>query len=291
MGKYRRLRDKVQASPRVEIALAQPATRAQLETVHSRDYLDRVFEGRLERHELRRLGLPWSEALVARSLTSTGATLAACRAALVEGVAVHLAGGTHHAFAYRCEGFCLFNDVAVALCELLAEKAIQRALVIDLDVHQGNGTAAIFQNEPRIFTLSLHGRGNFPFHKETSDLDVELEDGTDNRRYLELLDGALGQVEDFRPQLAVYLAGVDVWEGDRLGRLALTADGMLERDRRVKDWCAKRQIPLAVTMAGGYAEDVDHIATLHARTVLLFAGHTAEEVARLQPAPQVSLTS
>ena len=197
-----------------------------------------------------------------------GATIAAARVALTEGVAANLAGGTHHAFSDRGEGYCVFNDVAVGARVLLREGLIQRALVVDCDVHQGNGTAAIFQDEPAVFTLSFHGVNNFPFRKETSDLDVTFEDGTGDDEYLSALARHVSPVLDrHQPDLVFYLAGADPYEGDRLGRLKLTIEGLRARDRLVFDACRLRRIPVAVSMSGGYAPDIEAIVSIHCNTI------------------------
>ena len=287
MRKYRLLREQLEAFPEIEIRAAELADNSLLLGAHDSDYLARVLQGRLEKAEIRRLGLPWSEALVERSRASVGATLAACRQALDDGRSASLAGGTHHAFRDRCEGFCVFNDAAVSLTRLLQEKCLKKALIVDLDVHQGNGNVAFFRGDSRIFTLSMHGRKNFPFHKETSDLDVELEDGTDDSTYLGLLESALSQVHGRSWDLVLYLAGADPWVGDRLGRLGITARGLLARDWLVLAWCASQSLPVAVTMAGGYAHVAEHTARLQARTVLLFAGLTHNQIEAALPGPEL----
>ncbi|MEL7061997.1 MAG: histone deacetylase, partial [Acidobacteriota bacterium] len=258
--------------------------------VHERRYVERVCRGELSAREVRRLGFPWSEALVERSRRSVGATMAAARAALSDGAAANLAGGTHHAFADRGEGFCVFNDAAVAARALQQEelapaaggRAPGRVAIVDCDVHQGDGTARIFRDDVSVFTLSLHGRRNYPFRKETSDLDVAFDDDTEDPRYLEALDGALDRTFLTRPELVIYLAGADPFRGDRLGRLALTKDGLAERDRRVFERCAAGSVPVAVAMAGGYATDVEDIVEIHERTVRLAVELAADAGARLK---------
>jgi acetoin utilization deacetylase AcuC-like enzyme len=207
--------------------------------------------------------------MVERSRRSVGATLAAARAAVSgDGTAANLAGGTHHAFRDRGEGYCVFNDVAVTAFALLRDRLIDRAVVVDCDVHQGNGTAAIFLNDPRVFTLSLHGERNFPFRKETSDLDLAFPDGTGDDEYLAALESCLPSVLDaVRPDVAFYLAGADPYEGDRLGRLGLSIGGLQTRDRFVFDACRERRIPVAVSMSGGYASDLEAIVTIHVNTI------------------------
>jgi acetoin utilization deacetylase AcuC-like enzyme len=211
--------------------------------------------------------------MVERSRRSVGATIAAARAALAEGCAVNMAGGTHHAFADRGEGFCVFNDVAVAARSLQRDGHAGQIAVIDCDVHQGNGTAAIFHGDPTVFTFSMHGAHNYPFRKEVSDLDIALEDGETDPRYLALLDQSLSDILTWqRPEFVFYLAGADPYEGDRLGRLKLTIDGLRQRDAMVLSRCADAGIPVAISMSGGYAQDIDAIVTIHANTIRTAAG-------------------
>lgn len=246
----------------------EPADRADITRVHSDEYLAAVLQGSLSPAELRRLGFPWRLELPARSLRTVQGTLEAARDALSGGAGINLAGGTHHAFPGHGEGFCVFNDVAVALRALQAEGAITRAAVIDLDVHQGNGTARIFADDPDVFTFSMHGARNYPFHKEQSRLDVELEDGTGDDGYLACLEEHLGPVLDrARPDLVVYLAGADPYRDDRLGRLALTIPGLAARDRMVFRACRSRALPVAMVLGGGYARDLEDVVTIHANTV------------------------
>ena len=236
--------------------------------VHTADYYDRLVAGQLSEREIRRLGLPWSEALVGRSRVSVGGTLAAARAALADGVAANLGGGTHHAFADHGEGFCVFNDIAVAIRVLRAEGLIRRAAVVDLDVHQGNGTAAIFADDPQVFTLSLHGEKNYPLVKQQSTLDVALADGTADDEYLYALALHLSTALDrFRPDIVFYQAGVDPYHDDRLGRLALTLAGLRRRDEMVIAACHARQLPCVVTLGGGYAREVADTVEAHCNTV------------------------
>ncbi len=235
--------------------------------VHTADYVTRFLEGALGGEEMRRIGFPWSPALVERSLRAVGGTVAAAAAALERGVAMNLAGGTHHAFPDRGEGFCVFNDVAVAIRALMRAGRVERAVVIDLDVHQGNGTHAIFADEPRVVTFSMHGRNNYPFRKVPGTLDVELEDGTGDAGYLALLEQALPRViARGRPDLAIYLAGADAHERDRLGRLRLTFDGLARRDGIVLGACREVGIPVAVVIAGGYGRDIADTVAVHVRT-------------------------
>lgn len=242
---------------------------ATLGLAHCPDYVARVSRGALTRQEIRRIGFPWSPEMVERSRRSAGATLEACRAALIDGVAANLAGGTHHAFRDRGEGFCVFNDAAVAARALRAEGRVQRIAIVDCDVHQGNGTASILANDDAVFTFSIHGAKNFPFHKETSDLDIELPDDTGDDTYLAALDDGLVQVfSRIDAQLVIYLAGADPFEDDRLGRLRLTKAGLARRDAQVLNACKARGIPLAVAMAGGYARNIDDTVDIHAATIL-----------------------
>jgi acetoin utilization deacetylase AcuC-like enzyme len=272
MSKYRLLREQVVERGlirREDLIVPEGATDEEILRAHDSGYLRRVAEGTLERAETRRIGFPWSPAMVERSRRSAGATIGACRGALRFGAAVNLAGGTHHAFRDRGEGYCVFNDAAIAARAMQAEGRIERAVVIDCDVHQGNGTAAILRGDPTIFTFSIHGRGNFPFHKEESDLDVALPDGTGDEAYLaaleEGLDRALGREPRF--DLALYVSGADPHERDRLGRLSLTFEGLRRRDRRVFERCRQAGLPVAVMMAGGYGRDVAETVEVHLQTV------------------------
>jgi acetoin utilization deacetylase AcuC-like enzyme len=280
MAKYARLRERVAAEGAVELVEAPPASIAELERAHDAGYVARAIAGELTAAEIRAIGFPWSEAMIERSRRSSGATVAAARFALADGVAVNLAGGTHHAGPARGQGYCVFNDAAVAARAMIAEGRVARVLVIDTDVHQGNGTAEIFADDPAVFTFSIHGEKNFPFHKATSDLDVGLPDGADDAAYLDALSRGLTEVGDrFSPDLAIWVSGVDPWEGDRLGRLKVTRAGLAERDRRVLDFV--RDVPVAVTMAGGYAPDVDDIADLHLATVRAAHSHATGPYGRL----------
>lgn len=267
MAKYRLLRDQIaQHLPDVSLQVAPPAADRELALAHAASYIDAISDGTLAPAAQREIGFPWSPAMAERARRSVGATIAASRVALQEGVAGNLAGGTHHSYADKGSGFCVFNDVAVAARLLQVERVrAQRrnyrplkVAVIDLDVHQGNGTAHIFKEDHSVFTLSLHGARNFPFRKEASDLDVELPDGCTDDAYLDALTHALDALEQrFMPQMIFYLAGADPHEGDRLGRLALTHDGLEARDRRVFDWAWQRRIPVAFAMAGGYGRNLD----------------------------------
>ncbi|HNU09733.1 MAG TPA: histone deacetylase [Rubrivivax sp.] len=281
MGKYRLLREAVHEHlPLLRILQAEPASDEELALAHEPEWIDAVAQGRTTAAQQREIGFPWSSAMVERARRSVGATIAAARAALFddEGVAANLAGGTHHAFAHKGSGYCVFNDVAVAarLMQIEAHRRRQpllRVWVIDLDVHQGNGTAAIFRDDESVFTLSLHGQKNFPFRKEASDLDVELPDDCDDERYLEALQAALdaawARQASAPPGLAFYLAGADPHVDDRLGRLALSEQGLAARDRLVFERLRRLGIPVAVSMAGGYNRDPQVTVRIHRRTLEL----------------------
>ncbi len=272
MAKYARLRERLAACGEFregDFRVPAAASDAELHRAHCPRYVARVREGGLSADELRRIGFPWSEAMAERSRRSAGATLAAARDALVQGWSANLAGGTHHAFRDRGEGFCVFNDAAVAARALQAEAGLARLAVIDCDVHQGNGTASIFRGDDSVFTFSIHGANNFPFAKEESDLDIELADGTGDDEYLRSLERGLDEtLERSRPQLAIYLAGADPHEGDRLGRLSLTKEGLARRDAMVLGRLAARGVPVAIAMAGGYGRDLDDTVGIHAATIL-----------------------
>lgn len=277
MPKYRLLRESVARDlPQLRVLEAPSASDGELALAHTPGWIQAVAEGLLTPAQQREIGFPWSPRMAERARRSVGATIAAARAALAEGVAANLAGGTHHAYADRGAGWCVFNDSAVAARLMQAEwhrarRALLRVIVIDLDVHQGNGTAAIFADDPTVFTLSLHGQRNYPARKELGDLDVALPDGCGDGEYLDALDAALGQAwtrhAGALPGLAFYLAGADPHEDDRLGRLKLTAAGLAERDRRVFDALRERGIPVAVSMAGGYGREVGTTVAIHARTL------------------------
>jgi acetoin utilization deacetylase AcuC-like enzyme len=271
MEKYRLLRERVVAAGIVapeDLIVPHAATDEEILRVHDPEYLRRVVAGGLDKAETRRIGFPWSPAMVERSRRSAGGTIEACRAALEEGAAVNLAGGTHHAFRDHGEGYCVFNDAAIAARALRAEGRVERVVVIDCDVHQGNGTASIFEDDPSVFTFSIHGRNNFPFHKERSDLDVALPDGTADAEYLAALrDGLDRALAAARADLAIYVSGADPHERDRLGRLKVSRAGLLERDRRVLAGCRREGLPVAVVMAGGYNLDVAETVEIHLQTV------------------------
>jgi acetoin utilization deacetylase AcuC-like enzyme len=270
MAKYSRLRERVAAElPGVRLVEPPAASAAVLGRVHDADYVERVMRDGLNRSEIRAIGFPWSAAMVERACRSVGATLAACDAAQIEGVAVNLAGGTHHAYRDRGQGYCVFNDVAVAARQLQAAAGRpQRVVIVDLDVHQGNGTASIFAGDNSVFTLSLHGAGNFPFRKELSDLDVALPDGTGDAEYLDALEQALEQMAArFDPEFLFYVAGADAHAEDRLGKLSLSTAGMRGRDERVFALARALRLPLVVTMAGGYGRQLDTTVAVHFNTV------------------------
>ena len=271
IAKYARLRDAVVARgllPAEAVVEPDRAERWTVELVHTPRYTEAVVAGTLSSSEVRRLGFPWSEHLRERSFRTVQGTVEAARDALDTGLGINLAGGTHHAFADHGEGFCVFNDVAIAVRALQREGRLTRAAIVDLDVHQGNGTARIFAEDPDVFPFSMHGARNFPFRKERSSLDVALEDGCDDAAYLAALDRHLDAVLDVaRPELVFYLAGADPYMHDRFGRLGLSVDGLRERDRRVLATCQHRGLPIVVTMAGGYARRLDDIVTIQTNTV------------------------
>jgi acetoin utilization deacetylase AcuC-like enzyme len=268
MRKYALLRERLAGDPHIRLEVPAAATDEALLRAHTPDYVRAVVTGSLEPGAIRRLGFPWSPALVERSRRSVGGTLAACRAALVDGSSANLAGGTHHAFPDRGEGFCVFNDTAVAARTLLAERPdLRRIAIVDLDVHQGDGTAAIFRDDDRVFTLSVHGAHNYPFRKQRSDLDLALPDGTRDDAYLDAVARGLDAALATGPDLAIYVAGADPYEGDKLGRLAVSLEGLARRDRLVGEACRREGVPLAVVMAGGYARHVDDTVSVHAQTV------------------------
>ncbi|HYD62348.1 MAG TPA: histone deacetylase [Noviherbaspirillum sp.] len=269
MQKYRMVREgAMKAVPGLEVHEAPVATDGVLALAHYPDYIQRVSAGLLAPSEQKAIGFPWSPQMVERSRRSSGATIAACRAAFDAGVAVNLAGGTHHAYADRGEGFCVFNDSAIAARLMQAERRAKRVAVVDLDVHQGNGTAAILARDDSVFTLSLHAENNYPFTKECSDLDVPLADGTGDETYLCALKDALYEMfRRFSPDLIIYLAGADPHEGDRLGRLKLSMAGLASRDRMVLDEARERGIPVALTMAGGYGKNIQDTVVVHIQTI------------------------
>ncbi|MFL5617382.1 MAG: histone deacetylase [Gemmatimonadaceae bacterium] len=277
VAKYAMLREAVIAQGIVPVDHVLDPPRAAddaLALVHTPEYVRRFREGALDAAELRRLGFPWSPALVERSYRAVGGTIEAARYALANGISMNLAGGTHHAFPGHGEGFCVFNDVAVAIRLLQRDGLVRRAAVVDLDVHQGNGTHAIFAGDGDVYTFSMHGGKNYPFHKVAGTLDVELADGTGDDVYLGVLHETLPRVlAASSPDLVVYIAGADPFEGDRLGRLALTFDGLARRDALVLDSCREVGIPVAITIGGGYGRHIEDTVAAHARTVRIAAAH------------------
>jgi acetoin utilization deacetylase AcuC-like enzyme len=254
-----------------DLYIPEAASLEQLALVHSMEYIDKVQHGKLNEKEIRRLGLPWSPELVERAKRSVGSTIAACRSALAEGISASLGGGTHHAYPDHGEGFCIFNDAGVASRLLQAEGRVKQIVILDCDVHQGNGTAAIFQDDSSVYTFSIHGARNFPFHKETSDLDIALEDGAGDEKYLSAMEEGLSKIFSIHAQkpfdLAIYLAGADPYRSDRFGRMAMSKAGLARRDRIVLESCVQANLPVAVTMSGGYASEIGDIVEIHAQTI------------------------
>lgn len=250
-----------------EIVEPEPALVEDLLLVHTDDYIKRLMDGTLTPKEIRKLGLPWSKSLVRRSFHAISGTINASRRALIHGISSNLAGGTHHAFPDRGEGFCVLNDVAVAIRVLQRESLAQRFLIVDCDVHQGNGTAFIFQNSPEVFTFSMHGAKNYPLFKETSTLDIELPDNTSDTNFLETLSEALPRIFTHDPDLVFYLAGADPYEKDKLGRLGLTIEGLRKRDEMVLAFAKSHGVPLLTTMSGGYAADIEDTVEIHCNTI------------------------
>ncbi len=269
MAKYRLLRERMDAHPGITVLEAPAASDAEILTTHSPTYLQALKENRLERRQVLRLGFPYGLEVLERSRRSVGATLMACRSALVDGVSANLAGGTHHAFYDEPEGYCVFNDAVIAARVLRTDGLLRKVLVIDCDVHQGNGTAALAADDPLVVTMSMHGEKNFPFRKEVSDFDIPLPDGTGDEEYLEHLDRFLRHhLRPIAPDLVIYLAGADPYSQDRLGRLSLTPEGLALRDQTVLAACRQLAIPVALCMAGGYAPVVEEIVNIHERTLL-----------------------
>lgn len=271
LAKYRLLRERIERWPAatgVQLLLAPRAGRDELLLVHTAGYVDDFVAGRLDREAMRRIGFPWSPELVERSLRSCGGTLAATRTALQEGAAVYLAGGTHHARADRGAGYCVFNDVAVGARLVQREGGRSRVLVVDTDVHQGDGTATIFADDPSVFTFSIHGDANFPAEKATSDLDVALPSGTGDEAYLAALAAGLAEaLARSEPQFVFYLSGADAFAGDRLGKLALSKAGLLARDRMVFAALCQRSLPWVTVMGGGYGRVIDDSVDVYEATV------------------------
>lgn len=276
MAKYALLRARVAAAQLGTLEVPPPVTDLELQRVHTPDYVERVSAGILDPAAQRAIGFPWSPEMVERARRSAGATLAAARQALADGVAVSLAGGTHHGLPDHGEGFCVFNDAAVAVRALQAEALARRVLIVDCDVHQGNGTAAIFAGDASVFTLDLFAEKNYPFRKDPADLAVPLPDGAGDAEYLDRLADALPRaIAAARPDLAIYVSGADPHSGDRLGRLGLTKEGLEERDRTVLGMLFHEGVPVAVTMAGGYGRDLNDTVDIHFATVQEAARLTA----------------
>ena len=273
MQKYRMLREAVAVSLSDVVFEEAPTTSdGVLALAHHPGYIQRVSGGLLSESEQKTIGFPWSPDMVERSRRSAGATIAACRAALEGGVGVNLAGGTHHAHADRGQGFCVFNDAAIAARLMQAERRVSRVAIVDLDVHQGDGTAAILEKDESVFTLSMHGEHNYPFDKACSDLDVALPDGTGDRDYLAGLDSALSEMfARFAPELLIFLAGADPYEGDRLGRLRLSMAGLAARDTMVMEAACARDLPVAIAMAGGYGRVIEETVAVHLQTIRIAA--------------------
>ena len=268
--KFELVRDKLLAEGTLEpaeIVEPSPATLEDVLLVHTEDYVSRLCGGKLMPREIRRLGLPWSESLVRRSFYATGGTIAAAEVALAAGYGSNLAGGTHHSFADRGEGFCVLNDVAIAIRALRARKLLRRAAIVDCDVHQGNGTATIFAGDKDTFTFSMHGANNYPLFKAQSTLDVELPDGTTDDEYLECLSKHLPLVFQHNPEIVFYLAGADPYSRDKLGRLGLSIDGLRDRDALVLRECHEREVPVVTVMSGGYGKDINDTIEIHCNTI------------------------
>lgn len=272
MEKYARLRERLQKSAQfsaTDFIVPDAATDTEILIAHSPGYLRKLVQGELSPAEQRRIGFPWSPAMVERSRRSAGATLAACRAALVDGCSANLAGGTHHAHTDFGSGFCVFNDAAIAARQLVSEDRLSHVAIIDCDVHQGDGTAAILADDPQLFTFSIHGEKNFPFRKMRSDLDIEMPDGTDDQAYLHALAMGLDTLDArIQPQLIIYLAGADPYQDDRFGRLGLSMAGLEQRDEMVLSRYLNRGIPVAMAMAGGYARNIDDTVTIHMNSIM-----------------------
>jgi acetoin utilization deacetylase AcuC-like enzyme len=264
--KYRLLRELLAAEGNFEFEAAPLADPETIALAHDPQYVHSFVDGTIERQVMRRIGFPWSAELVRRTLASVGGTLRATDDALALGVGGTLAGGTHHAFRSEGSGFCVFNDIAIAIRRLFQQRRIGRAAVVDLDVHQGDGTASLFENEPAVLTLSLHGGNNFPFRKQRSEIDVDLADGTTDDEYLSALEPALARVFKFQPQIVFYQSGVDALASDKLGRLALTQDGLRRRDEMVLDKCKAHGRPVVITLGGGYSEPISLTVEAHANT-------------------------
>lgn len=266
LAKYRMLREELARDSGWTLLPAPLATREDVELVHGLEYVDAFITGTLSEQAIRRIGFPWSDGLVTRTLASAGSTLAAARAAADDGWSGTLAGGTHHAFRDEGSGYCVFNDLAIAVAVLRREGLAERVAILDLDVHQGDGTASIFADDPNVLTVSVHGRHNFPFRKQVSSVDIALEDGSGDQAFLEAVDEALGAFMKFGPDFLLYQSGVDGLHCDRLGRLSLTHEGLLRRDEKVLGLAAQRGVPTVVTLGGGYSEPIEETVRAHANT-------------------------
>jgi acetoin utilization deacetylase AcuC-like enzyme len=264
--KYRQIRELLELDLRMKLEPATFAAEDDIARVHAPGYVSDFLSGALDKAAIRRIGFPWSVELVRRTLASVGGTVASTRRALDYGIGGSLAGGTHHAFRSEGSGFCVFNDLAVAAEWARHNRGVERIAIVDLDVHQGDGTASIFENDRNVYTLSVHGEHNFPFRKQRSSLDIALPDGTGDREYLGVLEGALPAVWSFQPDLVFFQSGVDALAGDRLGRLSLSGDALAERDRMVLRETAEREIPVVITLGGGYGEPIGATVTAHAKT-------------------------
>ncbi len=274
MAKYKMLRDLVANLPNAQLHEAPRASDTELLLAHDASYVQRVISGTLTVAEQKEIGFPWSEKMVERSRRSVGATIAACHSAIKEGVAVNLAGGTHHAYRNKGSGFCVFNDAAIAARALMRYPiGLQKIGILDLDVHQGDGTAAILQHDPAICTVSIHGEKNYPFAKTSSDLDIALADGSGDTIYLEALERALEFLSQQGIEFLIYLAGADPFEGDRLGRLRLTKEGLALRDQCVMTFVKEKGIPIAIAMAGGYANPIEDTVQIHYQTIQIACAH------------------
>ncbi len=273
ISKYRLLRNALSTgdAERFDLRAAPAISREDLLRIHDSNYVDSFLAGTIDPQKMRRIGFPWSPGLVQRTLASVGGTLAATQAALETGIAGTLAGGTHHAFRAEGSGFCVFHDMAVASAWVFAHTAIRRIGIVDLDVHQGDGTAAIFGDDARVFTLSLHGERNFPFRKERSTLDIEFPDKTSDQQYLASLGEALQQIWRFQPELVFFQSGVDALASDQLGRLSLTREGLAMRDRMVIEQATERGVPLTITLGGGYSRPIEATVQAHAQTFRIAA--------------------
>ncbi|HVW85604.1 MAG TPA: histone deacetylase [Bryobacteraceae bacterium] len=271
LRKYRLIREALESAGGFDLQPAPSAPIDVIELAHDPEYVRAFVEGTLASQAMRRIGFPWSAGLVQRTLASAGSTLQCAHDVFERGIAGGLAGGTHHAFYAEGSGFCVFNDIAIAIRALRREGRIRRAAVVDLDVHQGDGTAAIFSGDADVLTFSMHGANNFPFRKQQSAIDVELTDGTGDAAYLERLEATLPRVWGFEPEILFFQAGVDALKTDRLGRLALTHAGLEARDRLVLEGARRRKIPVVITLGGGYSEPIEATVEVHANTFRMAA--------------------